>query len=316
MKLTGLHHVTAITADAVGNHDFYTRVLGMRMVKKTVNQDDVSAYHLFYADAEARPGTDLTFFDWPVGRERRGSHAISGVGLRVAGDSLDAWAGRLAAAGAHVGAIAVVDGRATLAAEDPEGQRLILVDDGGAGDARPWGPSPVPAAEQIRGLGPVWLSVPDPEPTARFLTGVLGMERSRDYALDVDGRERRATVYAMGAGGPAAEVHLVATPDLAAAEQGAGAVHHVAFRVSDDEEYRDWLDYLKRSRVPTSGAVDRFWFKSIYMREPNGILIELATDGPGFTVDEPLEHLGERLVLPPKLEPRRAAIEAGLKPLP
>jgi glyoxalase family protein len=120
----------------------------------------------------------------------------------------------------------------------------------------------------------------------------------------------------MGAGGPAAEVHLVATPDLAAAEQGAGAVHHVAFRVSDDEEYRDWLDYLKRSRVPTSGAVDRFWFKSIYMREPNGILIELATDGPGFTVDEPLEHLGERLVLPPKLEPRRATIEAGLKPLP
>jgi glyoxalase family protein len=192
MKLTGLHHVTAVTADARGNHAFYTGRLGMRLVKKTVNQDDVSAYHLFYADAEARPGTDLTFFDWPVGPERRGSNAISGIGLRVAGaDTLDYWAKRLGDAGGRVGAIATVDGRATLAVEDPEGQRLFLVDDGGAGDARPYAGSDVPAERQIRGLGPVRLSVPDPQPTGRFLADVLGMRLTRDYTVDIEGRERR-----------------------------------------------------------------------------------------------------------------------------
>lgn len=317
MKLTGLHHVTAVTADARGNHAFYTGQLGMRLVKKTVNQDDVSAYHLFYADAEARPGTDLTFFDWPVGPERRGTHAISGVGLRVAGaDTLDYWAKRLSDAGATVAPIAEIDGRATLAIEDAEGQRLVFVDDGGVGDARPYAAAAVPAERQIRGLGPVRLSVPDPQPTTLFLEHVLGMRRDRDYALMVDGRERTALVYAMGDGGPAAEVHVIAEPDLAPAQQGAGAVHHVAFRVSDDAEYRDWLDFLRRSRIPNSGAVDRFWFKSIYMREPNGILFELATDGPGFAIDEAPDRLGEQLILPPHLEGRRAAIEAGLKPLP
>lgn len=317
MKLTGLHHVTAVTAEARGNHAFYTGQLGMRLVKKTVNQDDVSAYHLFYADAEARPGTDLTFFDWPVERERRGTHAISGIGLRVAGaDTLDYWARRLADAGATVAPIAMLDGRATLAVEDAEGQRLLLVDDGGAGDARPYAAAAVPAERQIRGLGPIRLSVPETQPTELFLEHVLGMRRERDYALAVAGRERTAIVYAMGDGGPAAEVHVVAEPDLAPAQPGAGAVHHVAFRVTDDAEYRDWLAFLQRSRIPNSGAVDRFWFKSIYMREPNGILFELATDGPGFAVDEPMDRLGETLVLPPHLEGRRAEIEAGLKPLP
>lgn len=317
MKRTGLHHVTAVTADARGNHAFYTGQLGMRLVKKTVNQDDVSAYHLFYADAEARPGTDLTFFDWPVERERRGTHAISAIGLRVAGaDTLDYWARRLADAGATVAPITIIDGRATLAVEDAEGQRLLLVDDGGAGDARPYAAAAVPAERQIRGLGPIRLSVPETQPTALFLEHVLGMRRERDYALAVAGRERTAIVYAMGDGGPAAEVHVVAEPDLAPAQQGAGAVHHVAFRVTDDAEYRDWLAFLQRSRIPNSGAVDRFWFKSIYMREPNGILFELATDGPGFAVDEPVDKLGETLVLPPHLEGRRVEIEAGLKSLP
>lgn len=316
MKLTGLHHVTAVSADASGNHAFYTGQIGMRLVKKTVNQDDVSAYHLFYADAEARPGTDLTFFDWPLTRERRGTHAISGVGLRVAGaDTLDYWAKRLKDGGATVGTIAERDGRLSLTVEDPEGQRLVLVDDGGAGDARPYAASPVPAEHQVRGLGPIWLSVPDAAPTTRFLTDVLGMRLDRDYALDSAGRERRVAVYAMGDGGPAAEVHVVTEPDLPPAQQGAGAVHHVAFRVTDDAEYRDWLEFLRRSRVPNSGPVDRFWFKSIYMREPNGILFELATDGPGFAIDEAPDKLGEQLILPPHLEGRRAKIVAGLKPI-
>ncbi|MFT3975228.1 MAG: VOC family protein [Amaricoccus sp.] len=149
LELTGLHHVTAITADAPGNRRFYTDTLGLRLVKKTVNQDDTSAYHLFYADGLASPGTDLTFFDWPVARERRGTHSISRTGLRVAGEaSLGWWRERLAAQGLSVGEIATVDGRATLDFEDPEGQRLRLTDDGGLGAAHAWGRSPVPAAHQ------------------------------------------------------------------------------------------------------------------------------------------------------------------------
>ena len=166
--LGGLHHLTAITADAPGNLKFYTQVLGLRLVKKTVNQDDTSAYHLFYADAKASPGTDITFFDWPAARERRGSHSISRTGLRVAGrGALEFWAERLAGAGVSVGTIGNLDGRAGLDFEDPEGQRLRLVDDGGRGAANPWDGSDVPAANQIRGLGPITLSVPDLARTGR-----------------------------------------------------------------------------------------------------------------------------------------------------
>ncbi|HWL82415.1 MAG TPA: VOC family protein, partial [Roseomonas sp.] len=162
MQLHGIHHLTAVSADARGNHDFYTRVLGMRLVKKTVNQDDTSAYHLFYADGEASPGTDLTFFDWPVERERRGTHSITRTGLRVGGEAaLRFWAERLAAEGVTAEPLREIDGRLHLLFEDPEGQRLALVDDGGAGEAHPWARSPVPAAQQIRGLGPITMSVPD-----------------------------------------------------------------------------------------------------------------------------------------------------------
>ena len=163
MKLEGIHHVTAITADAPGNVDFYARVLGLRLVKKTVNQDDVSAYHLFYADGRGSPGTDLTFFDWPVGRERRGTHSITRTGLRVAGaDTLAWWRQRLQEQGVTHSDIVERDGRLTLDLEDPEGQRLSLIDDGGQGEeSHPWERSPVPAAHQIRGLGPITLSVPD-----------------------------------------------------------------------------------------------------------------------------------------------------------
>ena len=171
MQLHGIHHLTAVSADARGNHDFYTRVLGMRLVKKTVNQDDVSAYHLFYADGAGSPGTDLTFFDWPVGRERRGTHSIVRTALRVAGQgALDHWTARLAEAGVPHGPVREVDGRKRLDFEDPEGQRLALVDDGGAGPSHPWERSPVPEAIQIRGLGPITISVPDLAPSGDTVT--------------------------------------------------------------------------------------------------------------------------------------------------
>lgn len=319
LNLTGLHHVTAITADAPGNRRFYTDTLGLRLVKKTVNQDDTSAYHLFYADGLASPGTDLTFFDWPTPREKRGTHSISRTGLRVAGEpGLLWWKERLGGQGAVVGEIAEVDGRATLDFEDPEGQRLRLTDDGGAGPAHPWAESSVPAEHQIRGLGPVTISVPKLEPTAALLTRVLGMSELRAYASP-DG-EGEVRVFGMGEGGqasagPAAELHVAVQPGLPVARQGAGAVHHVAFRTPNVEAMHDWTRHLGAAGVPTSGEVERYYFRSLYFREPGGNLFEIATDGPGFAVDEPLERLGERLSLPPFLEGRRASIEAHLKPI-
>ncbi len=311
MELHGLHHVTAISAQAAANHAFYTGVMGMRLVKKTVNQDDTSAYHLFYADGEGRPGTDLTFFDWPAAPERRGTGSVARTGLRVAGAAALAWwADHLAQDGIASRAV-LEDGRHGLAFEDAEGQRLLLCDDGGAGDARPWAASPVPPEHQVRGLGPVTLSVRDLAPTASFLTEVLGMARARSYAA-ADGCD--TAVFAMGAGGPAAELHVRAEPGLPAVRQGAGGVHHVAFRIPD-AQYGDWVDRLRRLGVNSSGPVDRFYFRSLYAREPGGILCEIATEGPGFGADEGAATMGQSLALPPFLEPRRREIEAGLKPL-
>src|SRR5204863_1070546 len=200
MQLSGIHHLTAISAKPRENLAFYANLLGMRLVKKTVNQDDVSAYHLFYADGEARPGTDLTFFDWPVPSERRGTNSISATGLRIAGEkALSFWQGRLRQAGVAAGDIAEIDGRLTLAFEDGEGQRLMLVDDGGAGTASPWAKSPVAAEHQIRGLGPIVLKVADLARTARVLIDVMNMRRVRDYAAP--GSPSLVVVFAMGEGG-------------------------------------------------------------------------------------------------------------------
>ena len=312
MDLKGIHHLTAVTARAADNHRFYTGTLGLRLVKKTVNQDDVSAYHLFYADGQASPGTDITFFDWPVGPETRGTHSICRTGFRVAGaDPLEWWAKHLTDAGVKAGAIVMRDGRATLDFEDFEGQRLSLVDDGAVGVSHPWAKSPVPANKQIRGLGPITISVPDLAPTDAVLRALMNMRRVRDYEMP---EGARVHVYEMGAGGAGAELHVAVEPNLPFARQGAGGVHHVAFCVPD-AEYTAWAERLQSLRVPNSGPVDRFWFKSLYFREPNGILFELATEGPGFAADEPMDRLGETLSLPPFLEQRRAEIEAGLVPL-
>ncbi|HEU4322335.1 MAG TPA: ring-cleaving dioxygenase [Roseiflexaceae bacterium] len=314
MELLGIHHLTAVSAKIRENHHFYTRAMGMRLVKRSVNQDDVRAYHLFYADAKGSPGTDLTFFDWPVPRERRGTHAITRTCLRVAGlDALTWWAQHLRELGVAAGEIAERDGRLTLDLEDPEGQRLALVDDGGTGVAHPWERSPVPAAFQVRGLGPIWLSVPDLRPTDAVLQQVLGMRLLRDYPHPENG-QYTVHVYAMGPGGPAAELHVAVQPGLPSARQGAGGVHHVAFRCADDT-YDAWAERLDSLGVPNSGKIDRYWFRSLYFREPNGILFEIASDGPGFAVDEDEAALGEKVVLAPFLEPRRAEILAGLKPI-
>lgn len=314
MELLGIHHLTAVSAQIRENHHFYTRTMGMRLVKRSVNQDDVSAYHLFYADAKGSPGSDLTFFDWPVPRERRGSRSITRTFLRVAGpEALAWWSQHLREAGVRAGEIAERDGRLTLDLEDPEGQRLALVDDGGAGEAHPWERSPVPAPYQIRGLGPIMLSVPSLRPTDAVLQQVLQMRPVREYPHPESAGDK-VHVYEMGPGGPAAELHVAVQPGLQPAQPGAGGVHHVAFR-SADGAYDDWAGRLHALRIPNSGKVDRYWFRSLYFREPNGILFEIATDGPGFAVDEDEATLGEKVVLAPFLEPQRDAIVANLKPI-
>jgi len=314
MQLTGIHHLTAISAKPRENLAFYTGLLGMRLVKKTVNQDDVSAYHLFYADGKANPGTDLTFFDFPAPPEQRGTNSISRTALRVCGEkTLGWWRDRLKQAGGHSGDVVEVDGRLTLPFEDGEGQRLVLVDDGGIGVASPWEKSAVPAEHQIRGLGPIVLNVHELSRTEYVLTEVMNMRRVRDFAAP--DAKAQVHVFEMGEGGPAAELHVLEQKDLVVARQGAGGVHHVAFRTPDEEQYHAWTRRLTELRVPNSGEIDRFYFRSLYFREPNGILFEIATDGPGFATDEPMATLGEKLALPPFLEGRRAAIEAGLKPL-
>ncbi|MCA0352746.1 MAG: ring-cleaving dioxygenase [Chloroflexi bacterium] len=316
MQLTGIHHLTAVTANVRENYRFYTQVLGMRLVKRTVNQDDVSAYHLFYADGAGTPGSDITFFDWPTPPEKRGTHSICNTALRVTGKaSLEWWAEHLSQQAVKHSGVIERDGRLTIDFADNEGQRLSLIDDAGTGDANtPWDASPVPAEHQIRGLGPIRLSVPQLEYTDIVLTKALNMRQVRQYSLN-EGNEYTVYVYEMGVGGAAAELHVVVQADLAPAQPGAGGVHHVAFRTPNEAEYHGWTQRLRELSIRTSGEIDRYYFRSLYFREPNGILFEIATDGPGFAVDEDPATLGESVVLPPFLEPRRAAIVANLKPL-
>ena len=314
MELTGIHHLTAISSQIRENKRFYTESLGMRLVKRSVNQDDVSAYHLFYADGKGTPGTDLTFFDWPIPAERRGIPSISRTALRIHGDAaFTYWKNRLNELGVASGEIIDRDGRTTLDFEDPEGQRLTLVDDGGSGESFPWQQSPVPADYQIRGLGPITLSVATLEPTDAMLRLALSMHRVRSYPVPED-PSQTVHVYSMGPGGAGAELHVAVRPDLPIARQGAGGVHHVAFRIPD-ADYDAWAEHLDRLKIGNSGKVDRYWFRSLYFREPNGNLFEIATDGPGFAVDEDPETLGEKVVLAPFLESHRDVIVANLKPL-
>ncbi|MFS8532825.1 ring-cleaving dioxygenase [Sphaerobacter thermophilus] len=320
MNLGGLHHVTAVTSRASENVAFYTEVLGLRLVKKTVNQDDVSAYHLFYGDELGRPGTEMTFFDWErVGAHQEGSGQISNTSFRVPGRAaIEWWAQRLDAYGVQRGEIGERLGRTVLPFQDPEGQRLELMDDM-AGEAAPrvepgipWDRSPVPAEYGIRGLAEVTLTVRELAPTAFILTEVLGF---RQVAADRNG-EFQSVTYETGPGGPGALVRVVVRPDLPfRPRSGAGGVHHVAFRTPNDEEHAAWQRRLAQIGIGVTPVIDRYYFKSIYFREPGGVLFEIATDGPGFATDEDPEHLGERLALPPFLEPHRAEIEAGLKPI-
>lgn len=319
LQLGGIHHLTAVTANVRENVKFYTETLGLRLVKKTVNQDDVSAYHLFYADGKGSPGTDMTFFDWPAAREKRGTQGIVRTMFRVANsESLRFWEDRLDTLAVDSMPIVERGGRETLEFEDSEGQRLALVVGEGRNLGEPWPSGPVPVEHQLQGLGPIVISVPELDSTEAILTGVMNMRKVSDYiSRSSDGGPKDTTyhVFEMGNGGPSSELHVGVEPHLGVTRHGAGGVHHVAFRVATFDEYDQWATRLREKGVASSGPVDRFYFRSLYFREPNGILFELATDGPGFATDESLETMGEKLALPPFLEGRRSEIEARLKPL-
>ncbi len=317
MPLHGLHHVTAVTGRVQDNVRFYTEVLGLRLVKKSVNQDDVSAYHLFYADKLGTPGTDITFFDWPqTGPNRRGADSIATTMFRVAGRAaLDYWVTRFDARRVVHTGVETYAGRTLLRFEDPEGQRLALVDDGGAAfEGEPWDGTDIPIEHTIHGFYGVLLSIPRIAQLEPLLTRILDFERVAQHP-NPDNAGETIFVFAMDGGGPGKEVYVVEQPGERIARLGYGGVHHAAFRVRDSDEQNAWNERLTRAGVGTSGVIDRYYFKSLYFRISNGILFELATDGPGFATDEPLETLGERLALPPFLEPQRAQIEAGLKPI-
>jgi glyoxalase family protein len=308
MRLLGLHHITAIASNAKRNVDFYTRVLGLRLVKKTVNFDDPGSYHLYYGDYAATPGTLLTFFLWSdLPRGRTGTGLTSAIAWSVPAGALDFWRERLAANRVSVPAPTARQGDEILAFADPDGLPLELV---GASepDARTPAPHPdVPPDKGIRGFHGVTLAIDAMERTAAVLTQDMGY---RLVARD-GGRVR----YAVGESGPGTYVDLLADPSLPHGRSGSGTVHHVAFRTPDDAGQQQAHAALTAGGFNVSPIMDRCYFRSIYYREPNGVLFEIATDGPGFTVDEPLEALGRQLKLPPWYDPRRAAIEARLPSL-
>ena len=318
MKLAGIHHVSAITGDADKNHDFFTRILGMRLVKKSVNQDSTSSYHLFYADAVGTPGTDMTYFDIPMaGRTYPGVSSISNTAFRVKSDAaLTFWKTRFEQHEVPHDQITERYGRNTLYFEDFEGSRLMLVVDDGKGIpyGEAWVKDEISAENAIVGLGPVTLTVRKATSTDKVLPERLGCTLAGSYPSQIENMPD-ILVYTTGKGGPAGEVHIETRTDLPIERPGRGSVHHVAFRVPTMEDYPKWEELLRSHGFTTSGLVDRYYFKSIYFREPNGILYELATDEPGFDSDEPMESLGEKLALPPFFEPQRAQIEAKLRPL-
>ncbi len=306
----GLHHITAIAGDPLRNLAFYTGLLGMRLVKRTVNQDDPQTYHLFYADAAGSPGTDLTFFPWPNRSPgRKGSGMAMEVGLAIAVESLPYWRARLAEAGVDTDA-AERFGEPVVTFADPDDLRLALYgveEPASHRDFEPWPESPVPAAHQIRGLHVARLQALSLERSTRFLTGA--------FAYEPVGGEGDWHRFAIDGGGSGKVLDVCEAPGESAGSWGPGTVHHVAFRVADDDEHRGVREAVAAAGRRPTEVIDRFWFRAIYFREPGGVLFEVSTDGPGFAVDEDPEALGSSLILPPWLEAQRAEIEAALPQL-
>ncbi len=304
--LLGLHHVTAISGNPADTVHFYGSVLGLRLVKRTVNFDDPGTYHLYFGDGLGSPGTVITFFPWPRALPGQpGFGQATRTQFSVPKDSLGLWSERLESAGVAFEAPADRLSERALAFDDPDGLGLELVESGS--DDRPgWDGSDVPAGARIRGFHASTLTVRDPEPTGAMLE-LLGLERTAQS-------ENRIR-FGSSETGPGRLLDLVIDENAPPGRVSRGSVHHIAWRVADDDAQRHWIDRLRAAGVSVTPVQDRQYFRSIYFREPGGVLFEIATDPPGFTRDESVETLGTELKLPPWLEPRRAEIESVLPAL-
>ena len=306
--VTGIHHITCIAGDAQENLDFYVGVLGMRLVKRSVNQDSPGTYHLFYADGAGHPGTDLTFFPWPeMAPASEGVGLTTEVGLAVPPGTLEWWMARLQDAGVRASGVETRFVERSLPFRDPHGLPVALVETVDEYEFAAWDESPVPASHQVRRLHVARLTERDLVTTERFLTGTLGLT----VVGDEDGWRR----YRVGPGGSGRIVDVREQPGVPRGRWGVGGVHHVAWRVPDDQAEAEARALVQAAGRRPTEVIDRFWFRSVYFLEPGGVLFELATDGPGFAIDEDQSSLGERLILPPWLEPQRSEIEAVLPPL-
>ena len=308
--LLGIHHVTAICGDPQDNIDFWVGLLGLRLVKKTVNFDDPGSYHLYYGDGIGSPGTIMTFFAWasapPMTRKegRAGAGQLTTTSFAIGADSLDFWLDRLADAAVDFDGPAERFGEQVVTLADPDGIRVELVAHAGAAARHPWSDSPIPAGHAIARIRGVTITVNDAAATARLLTDVLGFR-----AAGSDGARHR---FEIGDGDAAGALDLLVDPDAAPGRMGIGAVHHVAWRTPDRAQEERWRDVLAGAGFPVTPVLDRQYFESIYFNEPAGVVFEIATDPPGFTRDEPVDTLGTALKLPPWFEERRDRIEAKL----
>ncbi len=309
-EIKGHHHISMVTKNANENNHFYKNVLGLRRVKMTVNQDDPSMYHLFYGDKTGSPGTELSFFEIPlVGKTYRGTNAITQIGLLVPSEeSLHYWKERFETFDVKHGEITTYANRPALQFEDAEGLRLVLLVSNGekVEHWETWEKSEVPAEHQIQGMGSVEMTVRRLDKMASTLTEMFGY-------TEVSRSEEEAIFQSIK--GEAFGEIVVKYLDGPTEKPGRGSIHHLAIRVKNDAELAYWEEQVIQRGFQSSGIIDRFYFKSLYFRESNGILFEIATDGPGFTVDGDVEHLGEKLDLPPFLEDQRAEIEANLAPI-
>jgi glyoxalase family protein len=307
-RVKGLHHITAICGPAQENLDFYAGVLGMRLVKRSVNQDDPGTYHLFYADAAGSPGSDLTFFPWTQMAPPRMGHGLAAeVSLEIPPGSVEYWGARLEKYGARAQRTETRFGETVIPLVDPHGMKVALVETGRRYERAftPWDGGPVPGERQIRGLYGAQVWEREAAQTTEFLTRVLGFE--------LLAREGEWARY--GFADVAGIVDVRETPNERRGAWGVGAVHHLAWRVDDDRHQLTVREQVQEAGARPTPVIDRFWFRSVYFKEPGGVLFELATDGPGFAVDEDPAHLGEALVLPPFLEHHRAQIERVLPPI-
>ncbi|MFI5584378.1 ring-cleaving dioxygenase [Amycolatopsis sp. NPDC051758] len=308
IKTSGLHHVTAIGGDPQRNADFYLRTLGLRLVKTTVNFDDPGTYHLYYGDSSGKPGSLMTFFPWPDAPSgRHGTGQATTTSFSIPESSIGWWKQHLGAQGIETGEVRNADHEDTLTFRDPDGLQLALVAHPQGDPRDPWDTELVPAEHAVRGLHSVTLSVTKEDATAGMLTDGLGLS----FATQ-DGNRLR---FAAGEGGPGALVDVLVTPDAPRGLVAAGTVHHVAWRAPDEATQKTWREELVDRGVNVTSILDRQYFRSIYFREPGGTLLEVATDEPGFAIDEPLLELGRALKLPPWLEPRREEIRHMLPKL-